>query len=151
MAERRRFSIRNLLRRQTPAPADRKTFQFGIQEREHAYFMTAPVIYHMAQQSVIVRTCTTQLKQEVFRRGYFWKEAFTKQCVDCGKKHERAVERCVECGSTNLRNPDPKQLQYAKKFMEDYVNTSNQLFIDVLKELEDDLNIMDDAYLCLVK
>ena len=151
MAERRRFSIRSLLRRQTPAPADRKTFQFGIQEREHAYFMTAPVIYHMAQQSVIVRTCTTQLKQEVFRRGYLWKEAFTKQCVSCGKKHERAVEQCVECGSTNLRNPDPKQLQYAKKFMEDYVNTSNQLFIDVLKELEDDLNIMDDAYLCLVK
>jgi len=151
MAERRRFSIRNLLRRQTPTPADRSTFQFGIQEREHAYFMSAPVIYHMAQQSVIVRTCTTQLKQEVFRRGYHWKEVFTKQCRDCGKKHQRAVEECVECGCMNLRNPDPKQLQYAQKFMEDYVNTSNQLFIDVLKELEDDLNIMDDAYLCLVK
>tara|TARA_R110000787_G_scaffold282362_1_gene394189 strand:- start:1459 stop:2748 length:1290 start_codon:yes stop_codon:yes gene_type:complete len=35
--------------------------------------------------------------------------------------------------------------------VEGYVNKSEQLFIDVLKELEDDLNIMDDAYIVLVK
>ena len=31
------------------------------------------------------------------------------------------------------------------------MNKSEQLFIDVLQELEDDLNIMDDAYIVLVK
>ena len=31
------------------------------------------------------------------------------------------------------------------------MNKSEQMFIDVLKELEDDLNIMDDAYIILVK
>jgi len=32
-----------------------------------------------------------------------------------------------------------------------YINKSEQLFIDILKELEDDLNIIDDAYIVLVK
>lgn len=150
MAE-NRFSLRNLFRRKTPTPMDRKTFQMGIQERDNSYFMSAPVIYHMAQQSVIVRTCTTQLKQEVFRRGYHFEENFTKKCSNCGKEHEQAVEECVECGSLALVKPDKKQLAYAKKFLDGYVNKSNQMFIDVLKEMEDDLNIMDDAYLYLVK
>lgn len=35
--------------------------------------------------------------------------------------------------------------------MDGYVNKAEQLFIDVLQELEDDLNIMDDAYIVLIK
>ena len=151
MVEQRRFSVRNLFRRKTPTPADRKTFQMGIQERDNTYFMSAPIIYHMAQNSVIVRTCTTQLKNEVFRRGFHFEEKFTKKCKTCGKEHEQAVEQCVECGSMELVKPDKKQLTYAQNFLSHYVNKSNQLFIDVLKEMEDDLNIMDDAYLYLVK
>ena len=143
MSEKRRFSMKNLFRRKTPTPADRTTFQFGIQERDNSYFMTAPIIYHMAMNSVIVRTCTVQLKNEVFRRGYVWEELFTKKCKACGKEHNQAVEECVECGSLDLLKPDEKQLAYAKKFLHGYVNLSNQLFVDILKEMEDDLNIMD--------
>ena len=51
----------------------------------------------------------------------------------------------------DLKTPDVDQLKYAEKFIEGYVNKSEQLFIDVLKQLEDDLNVMDDAYIVLVK
>ena len=111
----------------------------GIQERQNNYMMTAPIIYSMVQQSVIVRTCITQLKQEVYRRGYVWEKAFEARCNNCGKEHARPVQECSRCGSTDLKIPDAKQLQYAEKFLEGYVNSSEQLFIDVLKELEDDL------------
>ena len=152
MAEkRRRFSFTNLFRRTTPKPADRNIYNMGIQERQNNYMMTAPIIYSMVQQSVIVRTCITQLKQEVYRRGYTWEKAFEARCNNCGKEHNRPVQECSRCGSTDLRTPDMKQLQYAEKFLEGYVNSSEQLFIDVLKELEDDLNIMDDAYIVMVK
>ena len=57
-------------------PADRQIFNMGIQERQNNYMMTAPIIYSMVQQSVIVRTCITQLKQEVYRRGYVWEKAY---------------------------------------------------------------------------
>jgi len=149
--ERRRFSFTNLFRRSTPKPADRQIFNMGIQERQNNYMMTAPIIYSMVQQSVIVRTCITQLKQEVYRRGYVWEKAFEAICNNCGKKHKRPVQQCSRCESEDLRVPDVKQLQFAEKFLEGYVNPSEQLFIDVLKELEDDLNTMDDAYIVLVK
>ena len=142
----------SFLRRKTPAPADRKVFNMGIQEREQSYFMTAPVIYHIAQQSVILRTCTTQLKNEIFRRGVKFKKAFSLKCVSCGNTHENKVEECVECESKELKKPDRNQIDYANKLLEvTYVNRSEQLFIDILKEMEDDLNIMDDAYIILVK
>ena len=147
----RRFSVTNLFRRQTPKPADRKIFNMGIQERQNQNMMTAPLIYHLINQSVIARTCITQLKQEIFRRGYLWEKAYEAKCNNCGKIHQRPVAECSRCGSTDLKTPDVKQLEYAEKFIEGYVNKSEQLFIDVLRELEDDLNIMDDAYIVLVK
>jgi len=151
MAEKRRFSIRNFLRRRTPTPGDRKVFQMGIQEKESGMFMSTPLLFNIATQSVITRTCTTQLKNEIFRRGFDWKKKFSMKCLKCDKEHENDVERCATCGSDALRKPDEKQLKYAKNFMDGYVNESNQMLIDVLKEMEDDLNIIDDAYIILVK
>lgn len=151
MAEKRRFGFTNLFRRTTPKPYDRKVYNVGIQEREQSYMMTAPLVYSVVQQSVIVRTCITQLKQEVFRRGYVWEKAFESKCKSCQKTHKRPVQECARCGSLELERPDPKQLEFAERFIDTYVNKSEQKFIDVFKELEDDLNIMDDAYIVLVK
>ena len=151
MAERRRFSFTSLFRNTTPKPLDRSVYNIGIQEKDTSYLLTSPVIYHIAQQSVIVRTCTTQLKQEVFRRGYVWEEKFALRCNKCGKEHKTPVKECGDCGGIDFSKPDPKQLKYAKKMLGGYVNKSEQMFIDVLKEMEDDLNIMDDAYLVMVK
>ena len=55
-----------------PKPADRTVYNMGIQERENRHMMTGPLLYNIINQSVIGRTCITQLKQEVFRRGYIW-------------------------------------------------------------------------------
>jgi len=150
--EKLRFRIANFFRKSTPIPADREVYQMGIQERHHPLMMTGPIVYHVADSSVILRTCITQLKNEIFRRGYEWKSKFSVKCVDCGKEHEQTVDRCSECHSTNLRKPDKNQKMYANKLVNaEYINESEQMFIDVLKELEDDLNIMDDAYIVLVK
>ena len=59
-------------------------------------------------------------------------------CKDCGKEHEKPVESCSECGCHNLRKPLQSQLKYAKNMFDGYVNKSNQMLIDVLKEIEDD-------------
>ena len=152
MVEEGRGFFRNFFRRKTPTPADRKIFNFGIQERDTTIWMSTPIIYHVASQSVILRTCITQLKNEVFRRGVLLERKFAVKCEDCDHEHEKPVVECAECGSQNLRKPDIKQKAYAKNLLfNKYINRSDQLFIDVLKELEDDLNIMDDAYIILVK
>ena len=152
MVEERRGIFRNFFRRKTPTPSDRKVYNFGIQERDTTIWMSTPIIYHIASSSVILRTCITQLKNEVFRRGVLLERKFAVKCEDCGHEHEKPAVKCSECESTNLRKPDFKQKKYAQSLLFDrYVNSSEQLFIDVLKELEDDLNIMDDAYIILVK
>jgi hypothetical protein len=152
MADEKRGIFRNFFRRKTPTPDDRKVFNFGIQERDTTLWMSSPIIYHIAGQSVILRTCITQLKNEVFRRGILLERKFASKCLDCGHEHDKPVKQCAECESTNLRKPDTKQKEYAQCLLFDkYVNRSEQLFVDVLKELEDDLNIMDDAYIILVK
>ncbi len=143
--------FRRLTRRTTPKPQDRTIYNPGIQEKDTSYLITAPIIYHVTYQSVIARTCITQLKNEIFRRGYIWEEKFTARCGDCGREHKQAVTECVECGSTNLIKPDRSQLKYIEKLLDGYVNKGEQLFVDVLKEMEDDLNIMDDAYMVMVK
>ena len=147
----RRFSVLNYFRKKTPTPQDRKVFNLGIQERQDSYFMTAPIVFHVANQSVIVRTCTTQLKNEIFRRGFFWEKVFDSKCKDCEKEHKSPVAECSSCKSKNLQKPDENQLKYAKSFLDRTVNSSEQMFIDILKEMEDDLNIIDDAYLIMVK
>ena len=152
MTEKRRFSLTSFFRKSTPVPMDREVYQMGIQEQHHPLAMTGPIVYHIADSSVILRTCITQLKNEIFRRGYQWTPKFSVKCLDCGKEHEEVTEICADCQSSNLRKPDPKQKSYADSFLHcEYANDAEQMFIDVLKELEDDLNIMDDAYLVLVK
>jgi len=152
MVEEKRPSLfQRLTRRTTPKPQDRTIYNPGIQEKDTSYLITAPIIYHVTYQSVIARTCITQLKNEIFRRGYVWEEKFTARCGECGKEHKQAVTECVDCASTNLIKPDRNQLKYIKKLLDGYVNKGEQMFVDVLKEMEDDLNIMDDAYLIMVK
>ena len=85
--EKRRFSLTSLFRQTTPKPADRTVFNPGIQERDNSYLLTSPIIYHIVSQSTIVRTCITQLKQEIFRRGYHWDSKFALKCRSCGPKH----------------------------------------------------------------
>jgi hypothetical protein len=147
----KRFSIKSFLRKRTPIPADRTVFQMGIQERADSLIMSSPILYEVANSSVIVRTCTTQLKNEVFRRGYEWRKAFVLKCEDCKKEHDNHVDTCNQCDSSNLRKPSAEQLEYVNEMFGSYINSSEQLFIDVLRQLEDDLNIMDDAYIMLVK
>ena len=125
--EKRRFSFTNLFRRTTPKPEDRSIYNIGIQERQQSNIMTAPIIYHIVQNSVIARTCITQLKQEIFRRGYVWEKAYEARCKNCGKEHQRPVQECSRCGRTDLQLPDVEQLKYAEKFIEGYVNKSEQL------------------------
>ena len=105
MVERRTFSITNLFRRSTPTPKDRTVFNPGIQEKDTSYMITSPVLYHIAQQSVIVRSCTTQLKNEIFRRGYIWEESFAMKCAKCGNEHSSPVIQCADCKSNDLIKP----------------------------------------------
>ena len=146
-----RDRVRNLVRRRTPVPVEKEIYNLGIQERRYPQHMAGRVLYDTAKNSTIVRSCLVQLKTEIFRRGFRWKKAFELKCNNCGYEHHKQVDQCMNCDSTDLRKPSFKQKNYAESFFDGYVNDAHQMFIDVLKEIETDFNIIDDGYLIMVK
>ena len=135
-------------RRSTPEP-QMPLWTTGIQEPVLVQGITIPALYAVARENLILRTVLTTLQQEIFRRGYYWEKKFHKKCVECDKEFQHDVDTCVECGG-DVRDPDPEQLVYPRWLLEQR-NSMEQTFMDVLRELEYDINITDDAFLIMIK
>ncbi len=107
-------------------------------------------LYGMAYNNSTVRTATSALKQEVFRRGLEWQPAFVFRCETCGtdfdkSEIQRKEDGCLMC-SSQLNTPNPAQRVRFEKLMP-RVNIYGQSFIDLLETCEDDLNIVDDLFI----
>lgn len=135
-------------RRSTPAP-QMPLWTTGIQEPTLVQGVTLPALYAVANENLILRTVLTTLQQEIFRRGYYWEKAFHKKCTECMKEYQHDVDLCDECNG-EVRDPEPDQIIYARWLL-DQRNSMEQTFFDVLREIEYDLNITDDAYVILIK
>lgn len=136
-------------RRRTPEP-QMPLWTTGIQEPVLAQGITIPALYSVATENLILRTVLSTLQQEIFRRGYYWEKKFQKKCSSCDAEFQHDVDECKECGDINLAEPDPNQLVYPRWLIEQR-NSMEQTFMDVLREIEYDLNITDDAFLILIK
>tara|TARA_R100000781_G_scaffold32229_1_gene23521 strand:+ start:3266 stop:5032 length:1767 start_codon:yes stop_codon:yes gene_type:complete len=143
-------SITNPFRkRRTPEP-QMPLWTTGIQEPVLVQGITIPALYAVANENLILRTVLTTLQQEIFRRGYYWEKKFAKKCLDCDAEFQHDVEICKRCNNSNLAEPDVNQLVYPRWLLEQR-NSMEQTFMDVLREIEYDLNITDDAFLVLIK
>ena len=135
-------------RRKTPEP-QMPLWTTGIQEPVLVQGITIPALYAVSNENLILRTVLSTLQQEIFRRGYYWEKKFHKKCTQCEKEYQHDVDICDECGGEVI-DPDPNQLVYPKWLLEQR-NSMEQTFMDVLREIEYDLNIVDDAFLILIK
>lgn len=135
-------------RKETPAPT-MPLWKSGIQEPVLVQGITIPALFAVTQESIILRTTINTLTQEIFRRGIFWEKKFQHKCVDCTEEYQHAVDQCTLCGG-EVRKPDHDEVVYPKWLFEQR-NTMDQRALDVLRELEFDLNIVDDAFLILQK
>ena len=135
-------------RRSTPAP-QMPLWTTGIQEPVLVQGVTLPALYAVANENLILRTVITTLQQEIFRRGYYWEKKFHHKCEECEQEYKHEVDVCDECGG-QVREPNPDELLYPRWLLEQR-NSMEQTFLDVLREIEYDLNITDDAFLILVK
>ena len=135
-------------RKESPTPT-MPLWTSGIQEPVMAQGITIPALYAVSNESLILRTVLAKLRQEMFRRGYYWEKRFARKCTVCDEEHQSEVEVCKECGGS-VRVPDIDELTYAKWLLKQE-NSMEQSFINVLNEVEADLNVVDDAFMILVK
>lgn len=135
-------------RRESPTPT-MPLWSSGIQEPVMAQGITLPALFAVSHESLILRTVLSKLRQEMFRRGFYWEKRFTVKCVECDEEYQQEMDECKECGGA-VRKPDPDELTYAKWLLKQE-NSMEQSFHHLLHEVENDLNIIDDAFLILVK
>lgn len=115
-------------------------------------------LYVIVMNTADVRTAVTHLRNEIFRRGIDWAPAFEFKCDICGKEYttEMANETNYECSCrgkdqpVKLRKPDQRQVAQFQKFM-DEANYFQQSLEKVLRTCEDDINIVDDAFVYMRK
>ena len=134
--------------RTTPEP-QMPLYTTGIQEPVLAQGITIPALYAVSHENLILRTVISKLQQELLRRGYYWEKKFQMKCVECDEEYNQEVQECKLCGG-EVREPDVNQLLYPKALLSGE-NSMEQNFMHVLNEIEKDLNIVDDAFMILVK
>ena len=135
-------------RKESPTPT-MPLWTSGIQEPVMAQGITIPALYAVSTECLILRTVLSKIRQEMFRRGHFFEKKFHKKCTECSEEFQHDVEVCSVCQGP-VREPDHQELTYVKWLLEQN-NSMDQQFIHLLNEVENDLNIVDDAFLILVK
>jgi len=143
-------SVSSPFRRRTTPEPQMPLWTTGIQEPVLVQGITIPALYAVANENLILRTVLSTLQQEIFRRGYYWEKKFNRKCSACDAEFQHDVDTCKDCGSPELVEPDPDQLVYPRWLLNQR-NSMEQTFMDVLREIEYDLNIVDDAFLILIK
>ena len=137
-------------RRTTPEP-QMPLWKTGIQEPVLVQGVSIPALYATVQESIILRTTINTLCQEIFRRGYYWEKKFHKKCTNCEEEYQHdTVSQCRVCGNEEFVRPAADQILYTRYLMKQR-NSMDQSFIEVMKEIEWDLDIVDDAFLLLIK
>jgi len=136
-------------RKSTPEPI-MPLWKAGIQEPVLVQGVSIPALYATVQESIILRTTINTLSQEIFRRGFYWKKKFHFQCDQCEEEYQHDIQECNVCESSNFSTPEADQILYPRWFVKQR-NGMDQSFMDVIREVEWDLDIVDDGFMVLLK
>ena len=140
----------NYRKKTTPEPI-MPLWKAGIQEPVLVQGVSIPALYATVQESIILRTTINTLCQEIFRRGHYWKKKFHMKCSQCEEEYQHdTVSECRMCGGSDFQSPDADQILYPRWFVKQR-NGMDQSFTDVLREVEWDLDIVDDGFIVLIK
>jgi len=132
-------------------------------------------LYVIANNNADVRTAVTHLRNEIFRRGLEWEPAFEWKCPVCKREFseaeaEKLHHKCAdplrddegdlivdvdEKGKRHplhpdLDAPDESQRDRFDRFLR-RCNHFGQSLEVVLRECEDDINVVDDAFILVSK
>ena len=105
-------------------------------------------LYDYAAYSDTYRTITNTLQRELFRNGAEWKSRFAAKCTACDREYKTKPDAC-ECGGM-LREPDQMQKATFDEFIKK-ANDNGHSLLEVFEHIEPDLEVMDNAFLLILK
>jgi len=107
-------------------------------------------IYDVFTYSDTIRVIVRTIRDELFKNGLVIEPKFAVRCRVCGTEYDVEVEECEECGSKDFERPSKDERKRLEEFIQD-VNLNDQSLLDVLKEVEIDLLLVDNAYIFVRK
>ena len=122
----------------------------GEEVRVPYYPLQFQTLYDVALYSDTLRTIHNQLRKEIFRNGIEIEEKLASKCTECEAEYEHPKEECEQCGSTEIRKPDPKQRELLESWSE-CCNLNEQSLVEMGGEVNNDLEKVDDGYIIAVK
>jgi len=130
------------------------------------------MVVELAKTVDAVRIPIDTLNREMFKNGFEILERFKYKCSDCAKEFEYPPKKedseeikvdnlpnnsvkdikdsplmCDTCGGTNIVRPDPKNRKRLEELMTKPVNVNQQTLEEVSRQIEQDLEIFDMAFL----
>ena len=128
--------------------------EFSYRERRQRYFQRRRALddlYTIAFNVSDIRTAILNLRNEIFRRGISFVPKFVRKCTNdnCEQEFQEDVKVCPTCNSPT-REPNPRELKRITSHFKE-INKFGQSLVDVLKESEDDVQIVDDGFILLAK
>ena len=143
-------------KRLTPRPVYEVFFNERAGIKHPEVTPTLPLLKYVHDNSPPIKIATLRLRESIFRRGFEWERKFEAKCLDCKKEFEDIVQVCDDCGSTNIDIPNKLEIKRAETFFErctiyDEHKAGKRKLLHLLKEIEDDINTYDDAYIIGVK
>ena len=132
------------------------------------------MIYELADNIDAIRIPVETLNREIFKNGFEVVERFKYRCDNCGKEFDyKPIKKknneepnmggdgesevtqdhleCDTCGSSDILRPVPTNRKILEKLINEPVNGNGQTIEDVVRQLERDLEIADNAYMLLLK
>jgi len=99
----------------------------------------------------VLMIISNALRQEIFRNGMEWEPKFVRKCTNdtCETEYQHEQEVCEECGGLT-RKPNQTEMRNQEEFFKK-VNLNDQSLEDVMKSINDDLEMFNNAYLLLIK
>ena len=123
--------------------------QIGV-ARIPIYTVPFTLAYQLAYNCDILRTVIRALIYETFRNGIEIVPRYVRKCMVCGTEYYEEIDACKICGSHKFYIPNPKNKQRLEKILRD-ANLNDESLIDVLMAIDFDLNVVDNAYLVVIK
>lgn len=112
-----------------------------------------PLIKYVHDNSPTIKIATMRLRESIFRRGFEWEPNFIAKCLDCEKEYDYEIDTCDNCGGIVVK-PTESEITIGKNFFKNCNIKSDfdgRTILTVLKQIEDDINVYDDAYLIGIK
>ncbi|MEM3260145.1 MAG: hypothetical protein QW533_07160 [Thermoplasmata archaeon] len=130
-------------------PIDTFIQMAGTEQKAPMYQFSWRWMYNTTYNSDLLRTIVQTITEESMKNGIVIKEKYTSKCPSCGREFDEDIPVCPYDYTPTIK-PDYNEYKIIRDFLEK-TNSFDEDFLDVMKIVDNDVNIGDNGWILIVK